>query len=109
MEIETIKKSQMLATLDMDNLVKRSGDTNASITNRVQEIEERKSGIEYNTENMDTSVKKIKCVKESLTQNMQETQDKMKRPNLRTIKIEENEGSSSTSIFYKIIEEKTLL
>jgi len=45
MEIET-KKTQMEATLEMDNdgVGKRSGATDASITNRIQEIEERISG-----------------------------------------------------------------
>jgi predicted nucleic acid-binding Zn-ribbon protein len=41
MEVETIKKSQMEATLEMENLGKRSGATDASINNRIQEIEER--------------------------------------------------------------------
>jgi hypothetical protein len=39
-EVETIKKTQMEANLGMENLGKRSGITNASITNRIQEIEE---------------------------------------------------------------------
>ena len=39
LEIETIKKTQREATLEMDNLGKRSGATDASITNRIQEIE----------------------------------------------------------------------
>jgi predicted nucleic acid-binding Zn-ribbon protein len=43
MEIEAIEKTQREATLEMDNLGKRSGATDASITNRVQEIEERES------------------------------------------------------------------
>ena len=40
MEIETIKKTQMEATLEMENLGKRSKVTDASITNRIEEIEE---------------------------------------------------------------------
>jgi hypothetical protein len=39
MKIETIKKSQMEATLEVENLGKRSGVTDASISNRVQKIE----------------------------------------------------------------------
>jgi predicted nucleic acid-binding Zn-ribbon protein len=46
MEVETIKKSQMEAILKMENLGTRSGATDASINNRIQEIEERISGIE---------------------------------------------------------------
>jgi hypothetical protein len=38
----------------MDNLVKISEATDASITNRIQEIEERILGIEDTTENTDT-------------------------------------------------------
>ena len=39
MEIETIKKSQRETTLDIENLGKRSGVIDASITNTIQEIE----------------------------------------------------------------------
>ena len=35
-EIETIKKSQMEAILEMENLRKRPGTTDASNTNRIQ-------------------------------------------------------------------------
>ena len=35
----------MEATLEMENLAKRSGIADASITKRIQEIEERISGI----------------------------------------------------------------
>jgi uncharacterized protein YlxW (UPF0749 family) len=37
MEIETIKKSQKETTLEIENLGKRSGVIDASITNRIQE------------------------------------------------------------------------
>jgi hypothetical protein len=39
------------------NLRKRSGLIDASITNRIQEIEERISGAEDTIENIDTTVK----------------------------------------------------
>ena len=38
-KVETIKKKQMEANLEMENLGKRSGIANVSITNRIQEIE----------------------------------------------------------------------
>ena len=41
MEIKTINKSQKGATQEMENLGKKSGDTDTSITNRMQEIEEK--------------------------------------------------------------------
>jgi hypothetical protein len=44
MEIETIKKSQRETTLELENLRKRSGIIDTSITNRIQEIEEKTSG-----------------------------------------------------------------
>jgi hypothetical protein len=40
METETIKKSQRETTLEMESLGKRSGFINASINNKIQEIEE---------------------------------------------------------------------
>jgi hypothetical protein len=46
MEVETIKKTQMEANLEMENLGKRSGITVVSITNRIQEIQERISGVQ---------------------------------------------------------------
>ena len=45
MEIEIIIQSQREATLDIEILGKRSRFINASITNRIQEIEERISGV----------------------------------------------------------------
>jgi DNA-binding Lrp family transcriptional regulator len=40
-KIEMIKKTQSGATLEMNNLGKRSGATDTSISNRIEEIEER--------------------------------------------------------------------
>jgi prefoldin subunit 5 len=54
MEIETIKKSQRETTLDIENLGKRSGVIDASITNR---IEERISGAENTIDSIDTTVR----------------------------------------------------
>ena len=108
MEIETIKKSQRETTLKLKNLGKRSGVINASITNRIQEIEERISGSEDSIENIDTTVKENTKCKRILTQKIQEIQDTMRRPNLRIIGIEESEDSQlkrPVDIFNKIIEE----
>jgi hypothetical protein len=57
-ELETIKKVTKGETLELENLAKRSGVEDASITNRIQEIEEIISGAEDNVENIDTTVKK---------------------------------------------------
>jgi hypothetical protein len=65
MEIETIKKSQRETdTLETENLGKRSGVIDASMTNRIQEIEERISGAEDTIENIDT-IKKMQNAKSS--------------------------------------------
>jgi hypothetical protein len=59
MELETIKKSQRETTLELG---KRSEATDASITNRIQEIGERISGAEDTIENLDTTVREnAKC------------------------------------------------
>jgi uncharacterized coiled-coil protein SlyX len=64
MEVETIKKSQRETTQEIGNLGKRSGVIDASITNRIQEIEEKISGAEDTIENIDTTVKEnVKCKK----------------------------------------------
>jgi hypothetical protein len=46
MEIDTIKKSQREKTLELQDLEKRPGVIDASITNSLQEREERISGAE---------------------------------------------------------------
>jgi hypothetical protein len=64
MEIEIIKKSQWEVTLEIENFGKRSGDIDTSITNRIQEIEERMSDAENTRENIGTTVKEnAKCKK----------------------------------------------
>ena len=76
-EIKTIKKSQRETTLEVENLGKRSGVIDMSITNRIQEIEERISGAEDTIENIDTTIKRNAKRKKLLTQNIQEIQDTM--------------------------------
>jgi len=108
MELKTIKKSQRETTLELENLGKRSGFIDTSITNRIQEIEERISGADDTIENIDKTVKENAKSKKLLTQNIQEVQNTMKRPNLRIIGIEESEDSQlkgPANIFNKIIEE----
>jgi hypothetical protein len=87
---------------------KRKETIDASITNRIQEIEERISGAEDSIENIDTLVKEsVKC-KKILTQNIQKVQDTMRRPNLRIIGIDENEDfqlKGPVNIFNKTIQE----
>jgi hypothetical protein len=64
MEVKTIKKSQRETTLEIENLGKKSGDKDANITNRIQEIEERISGAEDTIENIHTTIKEnTKCKK----------------------------------------------
>ena len=108
MEVETIKQSQRETALEIENRGKRSGIIDASITNRIQEIEERISGAEDTIENIDTTVKEnAKCTK-LLTQNIQEIQDTMRRPYLKIIGIKASEDSQlkgPVNIFNKIIEE----
>jgi hypothetical protein len=80
-----IKKSQKEANLEMENLRKRSGATDATITSRIQEIEERISGVEDTIEDSDTTVKENTKCQKILIQNIQEIQDTMRRINLRLI------------------------
>jgi hypothetical protein len=57
MEIETIKKSQRETTMELENPGKRSGVIDVSITNRIQEREEKMSGAEDTIESIDTTVR----------------------------------------------------
>ena len=54
-EVDTIKKSQNEAMLEIETLEKKSGNIGASISNRIQEMEEKISGTEDTIENMDTT------------------------------------------------------
>ena len=67
MEIETIRKSQMEATLEMENKGKRSGAAHASFPSRIPETEEKISGIEYTLEEIHTTVKESAKRKKILT------------------------------------------
>jgi predicted nucleic acid-binding Zn-ribbon protein len=59
MQVEIIKKSQRETTLKIENLGKKSGAIDASITYRIQEIQERTSGAEETIENIDTTADTI--------------------------------------------------
>jgi hypothetical protein len=91
MEVETIKKTQRETTLEIESLGKKSGTIDTSISNRIQEMEERILGAEDSIENMETTIKENAKCKKIVTQNIQEIQDTMRRPNLRIIGIDENE------------------
>ena len=73
----------MEVTLEMENLGKRTGTTDTSITNKIQEIEEELSGIEDTIEEMDASIKQNAKYKKFLTQNIQEIRDIIKPKNNR--------------------------
>ncbi|KAL6089685.1 hypothetical protein STEG23_026096 [Scotinomys teguina] len=91
--------------LEIEKQSKQSGNTDASITNRIQEMEDRISNVE---DTIDSSVKENTKSKKVITQNVQEIWDTMKRPNLRIIGIEEGEEyqlKGTENIFNKIIEE----
>jgi len=106
-EVETIKKSQRETTLDIEILGKKSGTIDASISNRIQEMEERISGTEDSIEIMGTTIKENTKCKKILSQNIQKIQDTIRRPNLRIIGIDENENfqlKGPVNIFNTIIE-----
>jgi hypothetical protein len=58
-------------TLEIDNLGKRSGITDAGITTRIQEIEKKILGAVDTIENIDTTVKESEKCKKLLNQNIQ--------------------------------------
>ena len=107
-EVDTIKKTQSEATLEIETLGKKSGTIDLSISNRIQEMEERISGAEDSIENIGTTIKENGKCKKILTQNIQEIQDTMRRPNLWIIGVDVNEDfqlKGPANIFDKIIEE----
>jgi hypothetical protein len=64
------KKTQSEETLEIETLGKKSGTIEASISNRIQEMEERLSGAEDSIENMGTTIKENGKCKKILTQNI---------------------------------------
>ena len=74
----------------MQNVEYRSWVINTNIAKRIQEIEERISGLDK-IENIESTVKENTNCKNLLKQNIQEIQDTMKRPNLWIIVVEESE------------------
>jgi hypothetical protein len=66
-----MKKTQREATLEIETLGKKSGIIDVSISNRIQEMEERISGAEDSIENIDTTIKENEKCKKILTQNIQ--------------------------------------
>jgi predicted nucleic acid-binding Zn-ribbon protein len=87
-EVNKIKKTQSEAKLEIETLGKKSGPIDVSISNRIQEMEERISGAEDSIENIGTTIKDNAKCKKILTQNIQEIQDTMTRPNLRIIGVD---------------------
>ena len=67
-EVDRIKKIQSEATLEIETLGKKSGTIDASISNRIQDMEERISGAEDSREHLYNSQRKCKKI---LTQNIQ--------------------------------------
>jgi predicted nucleic acid-binding Zn-ribbon protein len=67
MEVETIKKTQSETILDLENLGKKSGTIDASISNRIQKMEERISGAEDYIENIERTIRENAKCKNILT------------------------------------------
>jgi hypothetical protein len=76
MEVETIKKIQRETTLEIEILGKKSGTIDASISNRIQEMEKIISGREDSIENMDTTIQETEKCKKILNQNIEEIKEK---------------------------------
>ena len=67
----------------MENLGKVSGTTDASITNRMKEMEKTVSGVGETVEETDSSVTENVKSDEIPTQNFQKIWDTMNSPNLK--------------------------
>jgi chromosome segregation ATPase len=74
-EVVTIKKTQSEATLEIETLGKKSKTIDSSISNKIQEMEERNSDAEDAIENIGTTIKENTKRKKILIQNIQEIQD----------------------------------
>ena len=107
-EVDTIKKTQNEATLEIETLGKKSRTIDVSISNRIQKMEERISGAKDSIENIGTTIKENAKCKKILPQNIQEIRDTMRRPILQIIGVDENvyfQLKGPANIFNKIIGE----
>jgi hypothetical protein len=107
-EVDTIKKTQSEATLEIETLGKKSGTIDASISNRILEMEERISGAEDSIENISTTIKENGKMQKDPNSKHAGNPEPMRRPNLRIIGVDENEDfqlKGPVNIFKKIIEE----
>jgi uncharacterized Ntn-hydrolase superfamily protein len=95
-EVDTLKKTQSEATLEIETLGKKSGTIDVSIRKRIQETEEGISDAEDSIENIGTTITDNAKCKKILTQNIQEIQDTMRRPNMR-MKIFNLKGQQMSS------------
>ena len=86
-EIGAIKKTEQEAVLGMEILRKRTRTADISITNRIQEMEDRISGVDNTIEEINLLVKEKTKPKKHMTQNTQEIWDMLKRENLRILGI----------------------
>ena len=73
-EVDTIKKTRSEAMLEIENLGKKSRTIDASISHRIQDMEERISGAENSIENISTTIKNSKCKKISDTKTQRKDQ-----------------------------------
>jgi predicted nucleic acid-binding Zn-ribbon protein len=79
MEVEKIKKTQRETTLEIETLGKNSGTIDASISNRIQKMEESISDAEDSMEKIDRTIKENAKCKKILNQSIQKIQDTMRR------------------------------
>jgi uncharacterized coiled-coil protein SlyX len=106
-----MRKTQREKILEIETLGKISGTIDVSISNRIQEMEERISGAEDSIENISTTIEENAKCKKILNQNIQEIKDIMRRPNLWIIGVDENEDfqcKGPANNLNKIIEENFL-
>jgi predicted ribosome quality control (RQC) complex YloA/Tae2 family protein len=81
-KVDIIKETQSEKMMEIETLGKKSGIIDVSISNRIQEMEERISDAEDSIENICRTIKENTKCKKILTQNIQEIQDTMRISNL---------------------------
>ena len=78
-KMEAVRKTQSEGRLDMENLGKRTETTESSLTNRIQEIEERISDYEDTIEKINALTKENSKSNKFSSQNIQEIWDIIKK------------------------------
>uniref|UniRef100_A0A8D2DK81 L1 transposable element RRM domain-containing protein n=1 Tax=Sciurus vulgaris TaxID=55149 RepID=A0A8D2DK81_SCIVU len=105
-ELDILKKKKTTEIPEMKETINQVKNSIENITNRIEHLKDRTSDIEDKIFHLENKVDQTEKMVRNHEQNLQELWDKMKRPNLRIIGIEEEkQAKGMNNLFNEIISE----